>query len=53
MSWDGAPVRLMLVDDHALMREGLMELLSREPDLRIVAEASTVATAVPPRPSPT
>jgi two-component system, NarL family, response regulator NreC len=46
VSWDGAPVRLMLVDDHALMREGLMELLSREPDLRIVAEASTVATAV-------
>jgi two-component system response regulator NreC len=43
---DAPPIRLMLVDDHSLMREGLTELLTREPDLEVVAEASTVATAV-------
>jgi two-component system response regulator NreC len=39
-------VRLMLVDDHVMMREGLRSLLERQPDLHVVAEASSVATAV-------
>ncbi|MBJ6143444.1 response regulator transcription factor [Hymenobacter sp. BT559] len=33
-------IRLFLVDDHAIMRDGLRALLSREADLQIVGEAS-------------
>ena len=33
------PLRLLLVDDHALFRRGLREVLEEEPDLRVVAEA--------------
>ena len=32
-------IGILLVDDHALMREGLRQLLSLEADLRVVAEA--------------
>ena len=32
-------IRILLVDDHALMREGLRQLLSLEADLRVVDEA--------------
>lgn len=34
-----ATISILLVDDHALMREGLRQLLSLEADLRVVAEA--------------
>ena len=34
-----ATIRILLVDDHALMREGLRQLLSLEADLRVVDEA--------------
>ncbi|HEX7734793.1 MAG TPA: response regulator transcription factor, partial [Ktedonobacteraceae bacterium] len=34
-----ATISLLLVDDHALMREGLRQLLSLEADLRVVDEA--------------
>ncbi|MFE9657483.1 response regulator [Micromonospora sp. NPDC006431] len=40
------PTRILLVDDHALFRHGLRELLSMEPDLTVVGEASTGAEAV-------
>jgi two-component system response regulator NreC len=43
---DRGAVRLLLVDDHAVVREGLRALLEREPDLVVVAEAATVAAAV-------
>jgi two-component system, NarL family, response regulator DevR len=38
-------VDIMLVDDHAIVRQGLRSILEREPDLRVVAEASTAAEA--------
>jgi DNA-binding NarL/FixJ family response regulator len=34
-----ATISILLVDDHALMREGLRQLLSLESDLRVVGEA--------------
>lgn len=39
-------VRLLLLDDHALMREGLRALLAREDDLEVVGEASGLDQAL-------
>ena len=39
-------IRLMLVDDHAVVREGYRRLLERRPDLAIVAEAGDAAAAL-------
>ena len=41
-----AALRVMLVDDHEVVREGLRALLSRRPGMRVVAEAGTVAQAI-------
>jgi len=40
------PIRLMLVDDHRVVRAGLRSLLAGAPNLRVVGEAGTVAEAV-------
>jgi PAS domain S-box-containing protein len=39
-------VRIMLADDHVVMREGLARLLGSEPDLEVVGEASDGLIAV-------
>jgi DNA-binding NarL/FixJ family response regulator len=39
-------VRVLVVDDHPLMREGLNQLLSGEPDFEICGEADSAATAL-------
>ena len=38
--------RLLLVDDHDIVRLGLMTLLNDQPDMEVVGEASTAAEAV-------
>lgn len=43
---DDGTVRIMIVDDHAIVRQGLRSILEREPDLRVVAEASSTAEAL-------
>jgi len=40
------PIRLLLVDDHIMLRQGTAELLRREPDLEIVGEADNGQQAV-------
>src|ERR1035441_5980706 len=40
------PVRIVLVDDHAILRQGLRSLLEREPDLQVVGEASSPGEAL-------
>lgn len=39
-------VRVVLVDDHALMRQGISTILSAQPDLEVVGEASTGEEAI-------
>lgn len=39
-------IRILLVDDHELVRRGIAELLDAEADLEIVGEAATVAEAL-------
>ncbi len=43
---NGRARRILLVDDHPVMRQGLRELLSREPDLEICGEAEDALEAV-------
>ena len=40
------PIRILLADDHSIMRVGLASLLSREKDMVIVGEAETGEEAV-------
>ncbi|GAB16590.1 putative two-component response regulator [Gordonia effusa NBRC 100432] len=39
------PVRTMLVDDHAILRQGLRSLLERDGAIEVVGEADSLATA--------
>ena len=40
------PVRILIVDDHALVRLGLMTLIDDQPGLKVVGEAGTAAEAI-------
>jgi DNA-binding NarL/FixJ family response regulator len=40
------PVTIVLVDDHAILRQGLRSLLDREHNLQVVGEASSAGEAV-------
>ncbi|MFT3857548.1 MAG: response regulator transcription factor [Aquabacterium sp.] len=42
----GGVIRVMLVDDHAIVRKGLTQVLHESQDIRVVAEAAEGATAV-------
>ncbi|SDN54932.1 two component transcriptional regulator, LuxR family [Streptomyces sp. cf386] len=41
MTPDRAPVRILVCDDHAVVRAGLLALLDSAPDIEVVAEAGT------------
>ena len=43
---DEAPVRVVLVDDHEVVRRGVRDLLSVEPDIEVVGEAANVSEAL-------
>ncbi|MDF3131066.1 response regulator transcription factor [Kiritimatiellaeota bacterium B1221] len=40
------PIRIVLAEDHAMMRDGLRSLIRKEENMRIVGEADTGALAV-------
>jgi len=41
-----APIRILVVDDHAGVRNGLISLLSNEPDMEVLAAVSSGEEAV-------
>jgi DNA-binding NarL/FixJ family response regulator len=41
-----APIRVMCVDDHPLVRKGIASIINNEPDMQMVAEASQGRQAV-------
>jgi two-component system response regulator DevR len=43
---EGRPLRLLVVDDHEVVRQGLVALLERREHFQVVAEAGTAAEAV-------
>ncbi|MBX9427053.1 response regulator transcription factor [Streptomyces lateritius] len=43
---DAAPTRVLLVDDHEVVRRGLRDLIDDESDMEVVGEAATAAQAV-------
>ena len=46
MGTDPRQIRILTVDDHALLREGIAALLRVEPDMEVVAEASNGKEAI-------
>ena len=41
-----APIRILAVDDHALVRNGIATLIETQPDMRLVAEAANGRDAI-------
>ena len=41
-----APITILIVDDHAVVREGYRRLLERDPQLEVVAEAAAATEAL-------
>src|SRR5580765_5553615 len=46
MSTDRAAIRILCVDDHPLLREGVTALLASQPDMTLVGEASNGREAI-------
>ena len=46
MSSSPSPIRVLVVDDHPLIREGIAALIDTQPDVQLVAEASTGRQAI-------
>jgi DNA-binding NarL/FixJ family response regulator len=46
MSTEGGSIRIMAVDDHSLVLEGIATFIAGQPDMRLVAEASNGREAI-------
>src|SRR6266436_947937 len=40
------PIRILYIDDHTLVREGVAALINRQPDMQVIAEASSGSEGV-------
>ena len=45
-SGERAPIRVLLADDHTIVRNGVSQILTEQPDIEVVAQAPDGATAV-------
>src|SRR6202521_4206609 len=43
---DSGLIRILTVDDHALLRNGIAGLVNAEPDMKMIAEAATGLEAI-------
>jgi len=46
MSAGTSPIRILAVDDHPLVRQGIAGLIGIQPDMALVGEASTGREAI-------
>ncbi len=46
MRTESSPIRILTVDDHPLLREGIAALVGGESDMKLVAEASNGEDAI-------
>ena len=45
-SGDRAPIRVLLADDHTIVRNGVSQILTEQPDIEVIAQAADGQTAV-------
>jgi DNA-binding NarL/FixJ family response regulator len=46
MSKSSEPIRVLVVDDHPVLRDGIAALIATQPDISLIAEASTGREAI-------
>lgn len=46
MTTNASPIRILLVDDHPLLRDGVAGLIADQPDMELVGEAATGLEAI-------
>jgi DNA-binding NarL/FixJ family response regulator len=45
-NWSAGKLKVFVVDDHPIVRQGLAQMINREPDLSVCGEAEEAATAL-------
>jgi two-component system response regulator DegU len=43
---EDAPIRVLVVDDHVILRQGIREMLNKEQDFQVIAEAENEKEAL-------